>query len=583
MKIMNVSDRIVKDVFDLILKDHSSEFQISLTNSLQHYFENYKEHSQVIESEINTNNIVIPLMTKYEERNDTVTDWTNTTSRIARLVAHHTGNPGVASRAVVHGVTSFLCSRDFINTFSSNAQSKKAYNFLDAVKKDGIRDSHDREWLIPPAGNLPEQNSELSVDIMTLIGGGRDDIILGGMRNDVIYGGKGNDELHGLLGDDTLHGEMGDDSLKGGHGNDSLYGGEGNDTLVGGANNDSLYGGKGNDTLKGGSGNDVLQGGEGNDMLQGGNGSDTYHFNLGEGSDTIAECKRTPLDIDILRFGTEILPSRVTLHRVNYIDKTDLVLRLENSKDNVTIKDFFSPFGPQVERVEFSDGTQWDMAAFAQKYGGVGNIEQIQLNCQERLWNGHSCSVNDNSAIGGVCDERFDDIPEERQGKVSDKILDKVVTCNPTFDVIATTKPRTEDSLSVLRYDDRVTPAEVEIKLPDNTPYSDNVNLIFTLQKSKQVSYSGAFMRRGSGSTIVFNDGTVWEAEDIANHLRNGTPLPTAKPVVQSVGGSIPQLHQDVVQFMAAGEEDDASVSSVTLPLATAPSSQHLQQSSLTY
>jgi Ca2+-binding RTX toxin-like protein len=104
--------------------------------------------------------------------------------------------------------------------------------------------------------------------------------IRGGLGDDTFTGGTFNDRLTGGRGNDTLNGGEGEDVLTGGTGNDTLNGGEGEDGLTGGI---------GNDTLNGGEGEDILIGGTGNDRLEGGGDDDTYHYNLGDGNDTIID------------------------------------------------------------------------------------------------------------------------------------------------------------------------------------------------------------------------------------------------------------------------------------------------------
>ena len=83
----------------------------------------------------------------------------------------------------------------------------------------------------------------------------------------------------------------------GGSGNDTITGTGGADSIDGGAGQDVLLGLGGDDVLKGSAGlidsfnepvgNDTLFGGTGNDTLYGGGGNDVYHFEIGDGRDTI--------------------------------------------------------------------------------------------------------------------------------------------------------------------------------------------------------------------------------------------------------------------------------------------------------
>ena len=136
---------------------------------------------------------------------------------------------------------------------------------------------------------------------------------------------------------------------------DTLYGDEGNDTLAGGSANDWLSGGSGDDLLDGGNGNDRLTGGAGNDILKGGDGSDVYLFNAGDGQEIISEGSSSSGDSDILRFGSGLQAEDVILQR----HENNLIIRFQDSKDNVTVQDYFSASKYRVEHIAFDDGTDW--------------------------------------------------------------------------------------------------------------------------------------------------------------------------------------------------------------------------------
>ncbi len=155
----------------------------------------------------------------------------------------------------------------------------------------------------------------------------------------------------------------GADDLKGYAGDDLLVGEDGNDTLAGHAGADTLRGDAGNDALSGGDGNDVLSGGAGDDTLAGGSGSDTYLFNLGDGNDTINDHDDSVGRLDVLQFGPGIEASAVSARR----ESNDLVLRISNTGDSVTIRNYFLQDGVnayRVDEIRFADSESvvWDLA-----------------------------------------------------------------------------------------------------------------------------------------------------------------------------------------------------------------------------
>ncbi|MFC4314216.1 calcium-binding protein, partial [Steroidobacter flavus] len=208
-----------------------------------------------------------------------------------------------------------------------------------------------------------------------------DDTILGYASNDTINGAAGNDTLKGAAGNDTLDGGVGNDTVLGEDGNDVIYGGDGVDTLQGNLGDDHLIGGVGNDYLYGEEaeggihpsriGNDILDGGAGNDVLVGGFGSDTYLFGRGDGQDTLynegdrygSNIDPTVNRLDVLQFKEGVLPSEVTVQRVN----SDLIVRIAGTTDQVTLIGYFVGDGTHAEgqavnQLRFADGTIWDVA-----------------------------------------------------------------------------------------------------------------------------------------------------------------------------------------------------------------------------
>jgi Ca2+-binding RTX toxin-like protein len=117
----------------------------------------------------------------------------------------------------------------------------------------------------------------------------------------------------------------------------------------------TVNGSTGDDTLVLGAGNDVIDGGSGNDVLVGGAGNDVYHFGRGSGQDVIDQSGATAIDIDVLRFADDVLPSDVRLFR----DDRSLSLEIAGTEDFVTLKSWYDDSVHSISAIEFADGTRW--------------------------------------------------------------------------------------------------------------------------------------------------------------------------------------------------------------------------------
>ncbi|MDO8742744.1 MAG: putative Ig domain-containing protein [bacterium] len=140
-----------------------------------------------------------------------------------------------------------------------------------------------------------------------------------------------------------------------------ICGTQGDDSLGGNAEGNVLVGGAGNDNLWGYAGNDTLEGGIGNDFLYAGEGNDIYVFNVGDGQDIVQDGDSAIGNLDTIRFGAGISAGDIVLSRSG----GDLVLDVARGNGRLTIQNW--KFGEyyRIERVEFADGTDWDLAAQA--------------------------------------------------------------------------------------------------------------------------------------------------------------------------------------------------------------------------
>lgn len=170
--------------------------------------------------------------------------------------------------------------------------------------------------------------------------------------------------------DDLLFGTTAADGINALGGNDAVYTGDGIDTIDGGAGNDRLFGGAGADTLTGGVGNDVLAGGTG---------ADVYRLSSGFGQDVIDDTLigasvhgADDGAVDRVEFDAGVTPAGVVVYRqVSGSTPSGLVLALPATGDSVALQNAYAPGGAgAVELVQFSDGTQWDLAALKARIVG---------------------------------------------------------------------------------------------------------------------------------------------------------------------------------------------------------------------
>ena len=255
----------------------------------------------------------------------------------------------------------------------------------------------------------------------TLRGYATDDGLTGNAGDDTLQGLAGNDTLDGGAGSDRLMGGAGDDTYRFGRGDgrdvaeeqesaitlgnrvvfdadvapaDVVVRKSGNDitlTIKGTADqltlrnaavyaegsafggveftdgtvwdyeaikNQAILGTVGDERIEGFDGHaEIFDGGAGNDVIEGGSGSDVYRFGRGDGSDVVWDYDWDSSIVDTLEFKAGVLPSDVLLTR----DGPDLVARITDSGDQVTLKGWFDQYGNAlIERIDFADGTRWD-------------------------------------------------------------------------------------------------------------------------------------------------------------------------------------------------------------------------------
>ncbi len=189
--------------------------------------------------------------------------------------------------------------------------------------------------------------------------------------------------LHGTDGNDTIWGVQ---ASYGYDNSEILYGHGGDDGLYGQDGDDILYGGEGDDTLDGGHGENHLYGGAGNDTFSGIYGSDTYHFEAGDGQDTIKTYNghhNWNRNDDKISFGESVKKEDITAKRDGY----NLVLENKVTGDTITIENAYS----------YNDG-RWHIKDISFANGDVLTVEEIETIIRERGIQG----TENNDTIYGV-------------------------------------------------------------------------------------------------------------------------------------------------------------------------------------
>ncbi len=120
----------------------------------------------------------------------------------------------------------------------------------------------------------------------------------------------------------------------------------------------------GDDYLFGTPGPDTLEGLGGYDELQGGAGNDVYLFGRGMGYDWVYDYDETPGNIDTLRFDETVQPGDVTITRSSF---HQLSFTINGTDDGVDVTDWLLDDASKIERVEFENGTVWNVADIHQR------------------------------------------------------------------------------------------------------------------------------------------------------------------------------------------------------------------------
>ena len=267
----------------------------------------------------------------------------------------------------------------------------------------------------------------------------------------------------------------------------------------------------GSGALYGSNYTDVFGGANGGQTLySGGSGSDRY--NVGSRSGLVSISDYGPsTDVDVLTLSADISSSEALLRRVN----ADLVLRFQDSPDQVTVSGYFSGYG--IERIVFQgDGTTWARSAIAQRFLLVTEQDdQVIGTTGDNVFNG----LGGNDSIdGGAGNDVLDG------GVGNDVLLGGVGNDSYLFgqgsgsDTI-TGEDGASGSLDAVVMKAGVAPADVAVR-------RDGEDLLLSINTTTDSLRISGYFHDYGGATVVgtveqiqFSDGTSWDSTVIRSKL----------------------------------------------------------------
>ncbi|WP_081403531.1 type I secretion C-terminal target domain-containing protein [Acinetobacter oleivorans] len=332
----------------------------------------------------------------------------------------------------------------------------------------------------------------------------------------------------------------------------TIYGLGGNDTIQGGVQNDYLYGGDGNDTLISNTGTDYLYGGAGNDTLVYGGNSNAYTALLGQaGNDTYIIDKvllTSSSYIHILDNAAE----ENTL-QLKSVLSSDILLKQSDSLIIISFNDSASTirFGKDnLSSIVFDDGTVWDKAQIEANTIGklLGTDEADALQADAEISTIYGLGGND-TIQGGVQNDYLyggdgDDTLISNTG--SDYLYggagNDTLVYGGNSNAYTALLGQTGDDTYIV--DKALFTSSSYIHILDNAAEENTLQLKSVLSSDillKQsdsliiISFndSASTIRFGEGqlSSIVFDDGTVWNKAQIEQHI--------AEPVFGTTGNDV--------------------------------------------
>ncbi|EXC99882.1 type I secretion C-terminal target domain protein [Acinetobacter baumannii 1075025] len=323
--------------------------------------------------------------------------------------------------------------------------------------------------------------------------------------------------------------------IKGSTGNDYLYGSNGDDTLISNGDSDRLYGGSGNDTL-----------------IYGGNSPNVYTGLIGEaGNDTYIVDKALLGSLSYVHI-LDNTNEQNTLY-LKSVSADEIILKQTSADRVITFNDSTATihFGEgQLSSIVFDDGTVWNKAQIEANtigkllgtdaadnlqadaeistiyslggndtiqggvqndylYGGDGDDTLVSNTGSDYLYGG---AGNDTLIYGGNSN-----VYTALQGQAGNDtyIIDKALLTSSSY--IHILDNATEENILQLK---SVSSGDISLK------QSDSLIII-------SFNDSASTIRFGEGqlSSIVFDDGTVWDKAQIEQHI--------AEPVFGTTGNDV--------------------------------------------
>ena len=335
-----------------------------------------------------------------------------------------------------------------------------------AIKEEGIdfNDLQDqvtlRSWYLATErieqvqfadGTLWGTSEILSSTVGTgiLFGLDSDDVIVGNEEDNIIFARAGNDDISGLGGNDSLYGEDGDDVITGNGGDDQLFGGVGNDI---------------------------------------------YHFNRGDGQDTIIDGEFETsgnYGTDTLVFGADIASDDLVIRQQG----SDIIIALRQEgvafsdlADSIVLKNWYAA-GNRVELFQFSGGEQLDAGQLLQFMEAEDGEDIIGLETDTVFGN----TTANNNYLGQTGDDTYYFAPGNGRDEVSDK-----------------------SGLDSLIIGDGVAPEDLCVTWMQGT---DDVALTFANNENDELILKGWYSEEGRIEYIQFSNGTIWDTAAIIDAM----------------------------------------------------------------